>query len=98
MLTTDIKDYSELTEKQQQIANEYGRIGIIAQRHTIEDAYEYATHIAKASGPTNEAHILTAIRVLMNTYACHIAEIAAPENCPCGVDDPDHICSFQEDS
>ena len=48
-------------------------VGIFASRDTVKEAYDYACSIAYATD--SEAHVLTAIHVLMNTISNHLIGI-----------------------
>lgn len=52
---------------------------LFASRPTIESAVEYATNVAKACGKTDEAAVLTAVQVVLNSVADEIDRHAVME-------------------
>ena len=54
------------------------KLGVFAERDTVQDAYNYAYEIAEASG--NSAAVITAVHVVVNTIANKMLELADP--CP----------------
>ncbi len=49
-------------------AMRFGYIALFACRDTLNDAYQYGVSVAEACGDS-KAHVITAIQVLVNTYA-----------------------------
>ncbi len=45
------------------------RHGMFASRETIEQAWDYVDHIARACGKENHAAVITAVQVMLNTVA-----------------------------
>ncbi len=56
------------------------KVGMFADRKTVQEAYDYAVLIAKASGRENQAGVITAIHVLMNTISKTLLEIIGVDN------------------
>ena len=51
----------------------FGYIAMFACRDTLNDAYQYGISVAESCGDS-KAHVVTAIQVLVNTYALRQAE------------------------
>lgn len=50
------------------------RHGMFASRPTIEEAWDYVDSIARGCGKENQAAVITAVQVMLNTLAEHILE------------------------
>jgi len=47
---------------------------MFADRKSLQEAYDYALDIARSTGPDNEFGVVTAIHVLMNTFATAVVQ------------------------
>lgn len=52
--------------------------GMFAKRDSFDEAMEYAYSIAKASG--SEAHVMTAVQVLINTIVADLEKLMKDKN------------------
>jgi hypothetical protein len=65
--------FDDLTEENQEKAMEMGYFGFFSERDSVQEAYNYALSIAEACGD-DKPWVITAIQVLVNTYAVQIAK------------------------
>ncbi len=58
----------------EQEATRFGYLGLFSHRETMGGAYNYAMGIVKAIPDSAAAHVITAIQVMVNTYALNQAK------------------------
>jgi len=61
--------FRDLTPEQQQAAIKKGFVGMVSERETVQDAYNYAIRVAEGCCDSCKVYVMTALQVLVNTYA-----------------------------
>jgi hypothetical protein len=66
-------DISKMTEAEKEAARKRGWLPMFAHRDSVSEAYTYAMDVAVTLCSKDKAAAITAIQVLVNTYALQLS-------------------------
>jgi hypothetical protein len=84
--------FDTLTKAGKALAGAFGHCGLFADRDTVQEALNYAYKVGEACGDA-KPHVTTAVHVVMNSIACHVAELIEKLGHAAGLDNLGEIPS-----